>query len=94
MPTLGQKRVSKPSGRGYKYSKHAAQYRQPPQQGGGGGAAGGMDQELMQQIAAEGGVEALQEYIAKMGTPYSVPTLPSFARRDVFPSSYLLLAFL
>jgi formylglycine-generating enzyme required for sulfatase activity len=42
--------------------------------GGGGGMPAGMDQELLQKIAAEKGVEGLQEYLAQSGSGARVMT--------------------
>eukprot|EP00937_MAST-01D_sp_MAST-1D-sp2_P003827 g3827.t1 len=50
----------------------------PPQRGGRGGGGGGMppgmDQEMLQKIAAEKGVEGLQEFLAQSGSNAQVMT--------------------
>lgn len=71
--------------RSYDYGKHQADMSELKREaerraggkggkGGGKGGKGGMNQELMQQIVAEKGVEGLQEYLAQQGTGAQVFT--------------------
>ena len=70
--------------KGYDYAKHLKAHSRPAsqqQRGKQQDKLKGLDQEMLQKIAAEGGVEALQDYLATSGSGAQVMTAESLMKK-------------